>query len=323
MGHDIRHAGAVRHVDGRKCLGQRANLVHFHQHGVCAAFFDAHGKAGRVRDEQVISNQLDLVADHVCQGFPTVPIIFGHAVFDRDNRVIVDEGLKVGSVLFRAQHFAFAGQVIRAILEVLGGGAIEGKMDFLARLVSGGLNGLQNEIKCIAGGVQVGCKAALIPDAGVVARIRELFLEGVEHFRAHADSICDAFRGHGHDHEFLNINRVISVFAAIDNVHHRHGQSAGIGAADIAKERLPGIFCGGFGSSEGHAKDRVGPEPALVVRAVQFDHGAIDGHLFCGVKANQSLGDLAIYGRNGLEHALALVPRGIPIALFHGLVGTC
>jgi hypothetical protein len=37
-----------------------------------------------------------------------------------------------------------------------------------------------------------------------------------------------------HDHEFLNVDRVVGMFAAVDDVHHRHRQDAGRGAADIA-----------------------------------------------------------------------------------------
>jgi hypothetical protein len=30
--------------------------------------------------------------------------------------------------------------------------------------------------------------------------------------------------GHGHDHEFLNVDRVVGMLAAVDDVHHRHRQ---------------------------------------------------------------------------------------------------
>ena len=42
---------------------------------------------------------------------------------------------------------------------------------------------------------------------------------------------------HRHDHEFLDVDRVVGVRAAVDDVHHRHGQHVRAGAAEIAVER--------------------------------------------------------------------------------------
>ena len=45
-------------------------------------------------------------------------------------------------------------------------------------------------------------------------------------------------RGDRHDHEFLDVDRVVGMLAAVDDVHHRNRQDAGRGAADVAEERL-------------------------------------------------------------------------------------
>jgi len=65
----------------------------------------------------------------------------------------------------------------------------------------------------------------------------QALLEGVEDFGTDADGIGNAGGAHRHDHEFLEVDGVVGMFAAIDDVHHRHRQDMGRDAADIAIER--------------------------------------------------------------------------------------
>ena len=62
------------------------------------------------------------------------------------------------------------------------------------------------------------------------------------------------------------------------------------------------------------------PRLRLVGRAVEFDHGAVDGDLVFGVHAGQRVEDLAVDGGHGLGHALAEVARLVAIAQFHRLM---
>jgi hypothetical protein len=56
-----------------------------------------------------------------------------------------------------------------------------------------------------------------------------------------------------------------SMRAAADDVHHRHGQHAGMRPADIAPLRQAGSVSGGFGGRKRHAQQRVGTELLLGV----------------------------------------------------------
>ena len=94
----------------------------------------------------------------------------------------------------------------------------------------------------------------------------------MEDFGAHANRIAHGGRRDRHDHEFLNVDRIVGMHAAIDDVHHRHRQHAGIDAADIAIERQFEMRCGGFGDRKADAQNRIGAEPAFVRGAVQRDH---------------------------------------------------
>ncbi|GAG84222.1 unnamed protein product, partial [marine sediment metagenome] len=59
-----------------------------------------------------------------------------------------------------------------------------------------------------------------------MAGIRQTLFEGMKDFDTHADGLRACVGGDRHDHEFLNINWIISMGTAIDDVHHRHRQSA-------------------------------------------------------------------------------------------------
>ncbi len=56
------------------------------------------------------------------------------------------------------------------------------------------------------------------------------------------------------NHELLKVDGVVGVLAAIDDVHQRHGQNAGIGAAEVAVQWQLNRIGGGMGHSEGNAE---------------------------------------------------------------------
>jgi len=122
------------------------------------------------------------------------------------------------------------------------------------------------------------------------------------------------------DHELLHVNRVVGVRAAVDDVHHRHRQIAGEGAADVLVERQLGVRRRGLGHGQAHAQDRVGAEAALVGRAVEVDQGAVDVELVFRVHAGERVEDIAVDRLARLGHALAAVALRIAVALLDRLV---
>ena len=90
--HDRGVAGALGHLDGVEGLGQRADLVDLDQDAVgdARSRCPARSRFG-VGDEQVVADELDLVAELVGQQLPAVPVVLGAAVLDRDDRVLRDQ----------------------------------------------------------------------------------------------------------------------------------------------------------------------------------------------------------------------------------------
>ena len=129
--------------------------------------------------------------------------------------------------------------------------------------------------------------------------------------------VCGA---HRHDHELLDVDGVVGMRAAVDDVHHRHGQQVRVGAAEIAIERQPARLRRRLGHRQRHAEDGVGAEPALVGRAVELDQRVVDAALVLGVHAGERIEDLAVDGVDRLEHALAEVALLVAVAQLDGLV---
>ena len=212
--------------------------------------------------------------------------------------------------------------MIGAVLEELAGGGVEADGDVLAGLEARRLDGLDDEVQRRFGRRQVGREAAFVADIGVVAGLFQRRLQDVEHFRAPAHGFRDRVaRRAGSDHEFLEIDGIVGMGAAIDDVHHRRGQDARLGAADIAVERQAGGVGRGLGDRHGDAEDGVGAEARLVGRAVEFDHGLVDMDLIFGVEAGNGVENLAIDGFDGLQHALAAKAGLVAVAQFDGLAG--
>ena len=82
--------------------------------------------------------------------------------------------------------------------------------------------------------------------------------------------------------------------AAVDHVEHGYRQHVGVGTTDGAVERQLEIAGRRPGHRQRGRHDGVGPEPSLVRRPVQVDHGQVDAALVEGVEADQDLADLAV-----------------------------
>ena len=90
----------------------------------------------------------------------------------------------------------------------------------------------------------MGVVTALVALARGQPPVVQLGLERVEDLGAHAQRFFEAFCTGRHDHEFLDVDVVVGVLAAVDDVHHRQGQFLGIGAAQVLVEGQAGVAKG-------------------------------------------------------------------------------
>ncbi len=98
-------AEAAGQLDGFEGLADRADLVDLDEDGVGDLLLDSLLEALGIGDEEIVAYELDLVAEDLGEVCPAVPVVFGQAVFDADDGVLVDPGLPEGrtSLLRRAR----------------------------------------------------------------------------------------------------------------------------------------------------------------------------------------------------------------------------
>src|SRR5690606_39473237 len=125
------------------------------------------------------------------------------------------------------------------------------------------------------------------------------------------------------DHELLEVDVVVGVRNAVDDVHHRHRQRHVrlVDGGDVLTQRL--LLRGGHGVGGGqrNAQQRVGAQAALVLGAVQVDQSAVQALLVGGVEAGQGLGDGAVDVGHRVLHALAQVAGLVAVAQLHRFLG--
>ena len=107
------YAARLASVDRVERLGERADLVDLHEHRVGDAALDALAQPLGVGDEHVVADELDPVAEALGEGAPAVPVVLGHAVLDRDDRIAVAEIGEVVDELGRGELPPFAGERVR------------------------------------------------------------------------------------------------------------------------------------------------------------------------------------------------------------------
>ena len=139
-------------------------------------------------------------------------------------------------------------------------------------------------------------------------------LQRMEDLRAPAHGFGEGRRADRQDHELLEVDRVVGVDAAIDDVHHRRRQHAGHRPADIAVERQAGRFGRRLGDRQRHAEDGVGAEPRLVGRAVERDHRLVDLELVLRLEARDRVEQVAVDRLDRLQDALAAVAALVAVA---------
>ena len=254
------------------------------------------------------------------RSLPARPVVLRAAVFDRDDRVAAGELLEVAHQALGIERAAFAGEDVFAVAEELARRRVEREGDVESRRVAGRLAGARDEGECRVGRGEVGGESALVADIGVVTLGGERLLERHEYLRAHPHRLGDGAGADRLDHELLEVDRVVGVPPAVDDVHHRHGQGARSGAADIAEERQAEIGSRRLGECERDAEDRIRAEAGFVRRAVEIDQELVEAHLVGRLHAGEGVEYLALDILDRVPHALAAEACGIAVAELHRLV---
>ena len=321
MGRNGGVTGLVRHLDGLQRLGNRADLVQLDEDRVAAAQANALGQALGVRDEQVVADQLDLAAQLLRHVLPALPVLLVEAVLDGVDGILLDQLLPVLDQLLTGKDLAALGQLILALFAALplAGGSIHGQHKIPAGQVAGLLDGLEDILNGLLVAGKVGCKAALVTDGGGQTLGFQQRLQGVEHLGAPAQTLLEAGRTGGHDHELLHVHGVGRVRAAVQDVHHGHGQLV---AGHAAQEAVQGhVQRDGrrAGRRDGNRQNGVCTEVGLILGAVGLQHSGVHGVDVGGIHAGENLVDGGVDVLNSFADALAAEAALVAVAQLQSL----
>ncbi len=103
----------------------------------------------------------------------------------------------------------------------------------------------------------------------------------------------------------MEVHPVVSVRAAVEDVHHGHGEHPRPLAAKVAPQRHPLLGRGRVRVGKRDAEDRVRAEPRLVRGSVESDQPLVEARLVGGVEAADGVRDLVVDVRYGTRYALA------------------
>ena len=189
--------------------------------------------------------------------------------------------------------------------------AVQRQSHVVTQLVAGVGNGFGDGGQGVFVGSQVRRETTFVTDGSVQATGLEHGFEVMEDLGAHAQGIGEILGANRLHHEFLDVDVVVGVLAAVDDVHHRyrHGVDTrgAIQISDVRVQRHALGLSSGLGGSQGHGEDGVGAQSRLVLGTVELDHRAIQSFLVDGIFAQQQVTDRAVDVGDGLQHALAQV----------------
>ena len=231
---------ALAGFNGFDRFGQRTDLVELDKERVGGGFFDRTADAFRIGHEEIVADDLEAVPGFSDQLFPSVPVVLRQAVFNRDDRILVDPVLPERDHLVAGKHFAFFAQVVAFCFFVVefGAGGVERDRDVDAGLVSSLLDRFKDHFDGFFVRLQRRGVSAFVADERRVAAALENGFELMIDFRAPAEPFGEGFSAKRHDHEFLEVSRLpAGMRAAVKNIHHRDRERMRPDAADIAVER--------------------------------------------------------------------------------------
>ena len=230
---------------------------------LAAPLVDAALQPLRVGDEEVVADDLDLVAERGGERLPAVPVVLGQRVLDarragsprRARRSRRSSPRRTAACPRRCSRRRRRTRSRRRPAPArCRRRAVKPACSIASTIRSSAARLLGRS----------GAKPPSSPRPVDEALLLEHRLERVVDLRAPAQRLGEGGRADRRDHELLDVDVVVGVRAAVEDVHHRDGQHVRVRAAEVAEQRQVGRVGGGPGDRERDAEDGVGAEPGLV-----------------------------------------------------------
>ncbi len=169
---------------------------------------------------------------------PSFPVVFVHTVFDRVDRIFVNQIQQV-SHLFGSSPFGTVGTFkLRIIVDTLlivklGSSTVHSDCHIFTRFVSGSFNSGHNRTQSIFRTVESRSKTTFVTNCRTQTAVVQHLLQGMEYFCSHTQAFTETLCTYRANHKFLKCYRSITMRTAIDNIHHRNRQYIRICSAYI------------------------------------------------------------------------------------------
>ncbi|GBD19471.1 hypothetical protein HRbin27_01977 [bacterium HR27] len=276
-------------------LAERSDLVELDQHRVRRPEQDAMTHAFRVRDEEIVTDQLDPLTQSLRQTLPVIPVILRQRILNGNDRITVDPICPKVDQLIGRQRFPFTGQSIRSVLVEFAHRRIERENDLLPRAITGALDRGQHRFDRLTVAVEPRSVTAFVADRGSRTTLSEHLAQGMVDLHAPAERFAEARCAHRYDHELLHVHaRTGSMLTAVQDVQHRRRQHVCIRTAEIPVEWETDGSRRGTRNRERDTQQRIRTQSTFVRCPVELDEDSIHRTLLESVHSTNRLGDRAI-----------------------------
>ena len=144
-------------------------------------------------------------------------------------------------------------------------------------------------------------------------------LQGVVNLNACTQSLGVGLEADGSNHELLDVNVGVCVRTTVEDVHHGDGQNVSVRAAEVLVQGQVCRLSSSLGHGQGNAQDSVGAQLALVVGAVQSNHGCVNSALVGSLDADNLFSDFFDNRLHCAQNTLAQVYGLVAVTALNSL----
>ena len=145
------------------------------------------------------------------------------------------------------------------------------------------------------------------------------FRQGMKHLRAITYCLAQTARTNRQDHELLQVNTVICMHPAVNDIHHRYRHLEAVTIPQYLIQANVLITCDRLGIGQRNRQQRIGAQPSLVLGAIQFDHQAIKFSLRRCILTQHGITNHGVDVSNRLADTLATKTFAVTVAQLNRL----
>ena len=138
----------------------------------------------------------------------------------------------------------------------------------------------------------------------------------MEYFGTVTDRFAEGWRADWQNHELLQINAVISMRTAVDDVHHGYRQNKFAGFVQEFVQRYAGFLCSSARGSHGNTQNGVSTNAAFAWSTIQSNHFFVQRSLVVGIHTDDRFANFGIDEVNSVQYTFTQIASFVTVAQF-------